>query len=298
LRDDILINVVSERCELLKRSQFWLGEPRIRPNAWLNNFKAEDKKMAALLLDRFVFCNDKSTNSMLMAAWASIGDGMNKSLYHGTPQEIVASLNNVVFTPVEGEEPNPTDSGNFMCRKARQILGVPSDLIVRPYEAIDRAANGCTVVFLDDIVGSGDQFMKSWNRRYSGDKSFKSLAKEKQVKCIYVTLVTTEAGLTRINLEAPQVLICSSHILTKKSSIGGLTEKEGFNVTEVKLFLEKYSRNLTPIDSYMYKDPNYLKFGYKNLGLFMGFEHSIPDGTLPIFWSTGKDGWEPLIERR
>ena len=54
---------------------------------------------------------------------------------------------------------------------------------------------------------------------------------------------------------------------------------------------------LAPDDDYIATDLDYVAFGYKKQGLLFAFAHSVPDATLPIFWSNGPDGWTPLLER-
>ncbi len=297
MRDDILIDVVQQRCMTLKRSGVWAGESKIRPAAWLNNFEVSDRKIAALLLDRFVYCNDQTTDRLLVAAWEALGDGLPKSAVQIDHESIAKALSHAVFTPVEGESPNPTDSGNFMCRKARQVLGVPDERIMPPEKAVKAAERvGAPVVFLDDFVGSGDQFVKTWKRNYQGT-SFSSVWNAKRFTAIYVTLVTSENGLKRINEEAPGVVLSPAHVLSRKSSIYGLIDEEVFSEAEILGFLRKYSSRLRPMEAYIARYPKFLAFGYHTLGYLLGFEHSIPDATLPIFWSPGEGDWEPLIER-
>ena len=114
---------------------------------------------------------------------------------------------------------------------------------------------------------------------------------------IYVTLVTTDFGLGEINKNAPEVAVCATHTLETKSTIFGMADGNPSLQMELDAFLNKYSSRLSPSESYIATNPAYLMHGYKNRGLMLGFEHSIPDATLPIFWSPGTSDWEPLIER-
>ncbi len=296
MRDDILVDVVLERCDALRKSTFWPGGNEIKPEKWLGNFENEDKRIAALLLDRFVFYSESATDHLLTSAWHSILDGGRKSGSKVDPTVLEGSLNNVVFAPVEGETPNPTDSGNFMCRKARQVLGVDEDRIVTTREALECAKGGTTVVFLDDFVGSGDQFISTWTREYNG-YSFNSTKLDNGFSAIYVNLITTYMGLERIFDEAPSVVVSPAHVLNSRSTIFGLIEEGVFDKAEITRFLLKYSVNLRPEEDYISDYLPYKNWGYKRLGLLLGFKHSIPDATLPIFWSPGIAGWEPLIER-
>ena len=52
-------------------------------------------------------------------------------------------------------------------------------------------------------------------------------------------------------------------------------------------------------DRYMRAEavPDYVgTYGFNELGLTIAFQHSVPDATLPIFWSCTAD-WNPLYRR-
>lgn len=162
MRADLFVKNVLAKCEALKAAGFWPAEPRMRPRAWLQSFDEADRPIAAVLLDRFQYYNDLQTEALLKAAFHAIGDGRVAERMNLTQTEVNALLANAVFTRVDGERPRPTDSGNLFCRKARQVLNVPDHLMMEPEQAVVLAATGATVVFLDDFIGSGNQFRTSW----------------------------------------------------------------------------------------------------------------------------------------
>ena len=65
--------------------------------------------------------------------------------------------NRALITIVQGENPNPSDSGWLFARKARQTLGIDQDQLREPREVVAMLADGFSgpVVFVDDFVGSG-----------------------------------------------------------------------------------------------------------------------------------------------
>lgn len=296
MRSDVFVDEVLAKCDVLRRAGFWPSEQRIRPRAWIENFDAEDRRVAALLLDKFTFYDQRLTDALLLASYNSIGDGMQKGPRAPAGPDLLRSLNTAIFTPVKGEKPNPTDSGNLVCRKARQLLHIPEQLILDTPDAVVHASKGGTVVFLDDFVGSGDQFINTWTAKF-GSSSFEVAQPYSKFVAIYITLVTTDFGIANIQLKAPEVAICATHVLESKSNIAGLSVGNARLEIEIRKFLEKYSVRLTPKDAHIAKNTDYRQYGYKKLGLMLGFEHSIPDATLPIFWSSGIGNWEPLIER-
>jgi hypothetical protein len=292
LRPDIAVNDVLSKCEVLKRAGLWLSEPKMRPRAWMDNFETSDRHIAARLLDRFTFYNSKLTNRLLMAAFDSIGDGMPKGPRAPDRSTLLTSVPSAVWTPVQGEIPNPTDSGNLLCRLARQELGVSQASIVDNDVALARAQSGNAVIFVDDFVGSGQQFLTTWQRNRNGN-SFATVNAKSPFTAIYVTLVATSAGIKNIHHTVPSVAVCATHVLELKSTV----YSNSGTVPEITAFLAKYAPRLTPSEPHIAKHPRFVQFGFGELGLMFGFEHSIPDSTLPIFWAPGNTSWEPLIER-
>jgi hypothetical protein len=297
VRADVFVEEVIAKCDALRRAGLWPAEPTLRTRAWLENFDAEDRHLAAFLLDKFTYYNRDLTDALLEASYQSIGDGLQKGPLAPDRNNLIKSLHTAAFTPVKGEEPNPTDSGYLLCRKARQILGVPQALILETDKAMNHAESGSTVVFLDDFIGSGDQFLKTWGNLDDKGRSFKSLQSKSSFTAIYITLITTDFGLENVRLGAPTVAVCMTHTIESKSNIFGIMNDNPKMKNLIEILLAKYATRLTPEEDYMLRNPSYIKYGYKNRGLMFGFEHSTPDATLPIFWSPGSNNWETLIER-
>lgn len=297
MRADVLIQEVTAKCDVLKRAGIWLPEPSMRPRAWLQNFDERDRSLAALLLDKFTFYNARLTDALLIASYSSIADGLPKGPDAPCRNQLLSALTTAVFTPVRGERPNLTDSGLMLCRRARQLIGIPESLIVETGAAIDHAYAGKTVVFLDDFIGSGDQFLATWRGKDNG-RSFEVAQSKSGFVAIYLTLVSTTFGLSKIEKLASTVAVCATHVLDEQSTVEGLLKRSPQLQVALHDFLRKYSARLAPKEEYIANNASYLSLGYKERGLLLGFEHGIPDSTLPIFWAPGNDNWEPLIERR
>lgn len=296
MRADIVVKESLAKSEVLKRAGLWLPEPHMRPTAWLANFDEEDREIAAFLLDKFTFYNSRLTEALFKASYHSIADGMPKGPQAPNRDALIKSLDVAAFTPVRGEHPNPTDSGYLLCRKARQVIGAPESSILDTDRALDHAYQGGTIIFLDDFVGSGDQFIHTWQRETNG-RSFKDARVKTNFAAIYITLVATDFGLKNIHKSVPSVAVCATHVLEPKSTLTGVVSHSSYPKGEVDAFLNRYATRLRPAEPYIASNLSYLCYGYKSRGLLLGFEHTVPDATLPIFWSPGTN-WEPLIERR
>lgn len=295
MRDDVLIDEVLDKCAALKKAALWAGEPRIRPRAWINNFDSADRGVAAALLDRFNFYDPRATDALLVAAYHALGDGLSKGPVAPSRSALLEALPTAVFTPVLGEDPNPTDSGNFFSRKVRQQLGVPENRIVDSGEALASASQGKAVVFVDDFIGSGDQFISTWTMAPRG-VSFSDVHARVGFVAIYVVLVATRSGLESIHRQAPAVAVSPAHILEDRATLRGFYSERPELEAPIEALLTKYVGRLTPGEDVIAGNPLNLRYGFKQKGLMFAFDHSVPDSTLPIFWSSGTS-WSPLIER-
>lgn len=293
---DAHVNEVIAKCEVLKAAGLWAREPKLRPRAWLQNFDSSDRPTAAFLLDKFTFYNADLTTRLLVASYNSLGDGMAKAITPPDLQTLLSGLSTAILTPVKGESPNPTDSGYLICRMARQSLHIEDTNVFDTDKALKHAYSGGTVIFVDDFVGSGDQFLTTWLTPNAQGDSFADAQVKSGFLAIYITLIVTDFGLDNIRLKAPSVSVCATHILNEKSTIRGILTEHPQMRIPVEQLLQKYTSRLTPTEPYM-ACQKYLMYGYKERGLLLGFDHSIPDATLPIFWSKGTNNWEPLIER-
>lgn len=302
MRSDVYIKEVMNKYDVLKQSGFWPAEPILRPRAWLGNFDKSDQPIAALLLDKFTYFDDKLTDQLLIASYNSIGDSLPKGPKAPGLNEIASVINDAVVTPVLGEKPNPTDSGNLMCRKMRQVIGISEERIVDYSAALDHACEGGCVIFVDDFVGSGNQFLEMMARiekDASGNetgRSFHDANVSKKFMSLYVTLITTKYGREKIHEIYPETAVCSTHILADDASYRGLEYSDPSRYLDVLDLLRHSSTRLEPKESYM-QGTDQKMFGFAQRGLMLGFEHSVPDATLPIFWAPGSNQWEPLIER-
>lgn len=298
VRDDVYLQAVLQKCDALKRAGLWAGESKVRPLAWLNNFADNDKIAAAVLLDHFVYFSDPVTDRLLLATFRSLRDRSRRGL-GGLPPDLVDTA---VFTRVEGEKPNPTDSGNVFCRKARQVLAIPERRVLEPAEAVAAAARGTPVIFLDDFVGSGDQFCATWGRPYlpTSPRSFADVFSAQPFPAIYLCLITTQKGRDRIHVEIPSLVLDYAHLLAADDSVRSLPTSPLIPPLQdpqkaVADLLQQYSPRLS-LPAYMGQD-DWAQYGYQSLGTTIAFEHGVPDATVPLVWADGSNGWIPLARR-
>lgn len=291
------VDAVLRKCELFCSCSLWPREPQIRPRAWLNNFDEDEKPVAAVLLDHFVFFGAVATDQLLANALRRIAATVRQ--YRG-PLGLEAYLRDVVFTPVLGEDPNPTDSGGLFCRKVRQLLGIADDRFVSLARAQDLAIAGHPVVFLDDFIGSGDQMARTWDRQSGAGTSFASISRQRALDASYVALVGTERGCSRLDAEIPALRLVVAHKLDQSLSIQNVPSNplvpDLDNIpSRVEALLDRYHSDLS-LPPY-FSSVNQRKYGYAELGLLLAFDHSVPDATIPLLWASGPADWTPLARR-
>jgi hypothetical protein len=205
-----------------------------------------------------------------------------------------------LITIVQGEDPNPSDSGWLFARKARQAVGIDQNQLFQPREVVEKLAQGFTgpVVFVDDFVGSGEQFLKTWRRTYShatGVASFESLAAATSATFYYCNAMTTEYGRRRLNRHVPQLRISAGNVIPQRYSLAdpqSMLWPEPIRDDGIA-FIEKVGRRLG-YDADNGGETDWR--GFHKLGLALAFQHSVPDANLPLFF-TDNNGWTPLVRR-
>lgn len=303
------LNRIKLKGEALARAGIWpSNDPgRVRPNPWLDNFADHEEEIAAALIDVFVFFPQEQVTQLLRRAltrlFQKFAGTAHRSLAN-RQNRIATQLSRSLFVPVEGEDPNPTDSGNYICRCVRQTLELPDSNIETPTAALKQyVADGKTIVFVDDMVGTGSQMHATWHREYGNDdpKSFRHAYSRVQRDCYYVCLASCSSGRSAIS-SLSGIDLVSAHDLDDRdhfhSAIARIPDHPAGSRLQpaVDSLLAKYATQLTFVNSYM-RRYDYPIRGFGSLGLTLGFHHSIPDATLPIYWANGTGSWTPMSRR-
>lgn len=302
------LNRVKLKSEALARAGMWpSNDPgKVCPSPWLKNFAEAEVEMAAALLDIFVFFPDSQVTQLLRRALRLLFQefGGTDLSVSDRKDRIRDRLEKTVFVPVEGEPPNPTDSGNYMCRCARQTLELRDTQVRDPGAALQHYLDdGKTIVFLDDMVGTGNQMRATWVREYgsSDPKSFREAYAQTKLQCYYVCLACSKEGRNSLATTTGITLI-SAHDLQDRDRLDEALQRipdhpagSGLQA-DVKALIKKHATTLE-LDPYM-RQYDFRFFGFGHLGLTLGFQHSMPDATLPIYWADGRDGWTPLSKRK
>lgn len=292
---------VLAKCDFFVNVQLWPIYTDLDFRGWLSNFLPEEREHAIHLLNAFSFYSDRLVNQMLVAAFQAISTAVIVPGSDPTSSLMVWRdfLNSVIVTHVQGETPNITDSGYAFARKARQQLGIDEARILSPEAALTkiiRAKIPPPVVFVDDFIGSGDQFVRTWYRPLNVDGkriSFADVSVKGGGRFYYCTLVSTSRGYNRIRAECRDVNVMPTHVLPEQYS--ALAPDSIVWPEHLRESARDFLYNASMRAGIPEIGPERWT-GYEDLGLALAFAHSVPDATLPLFhWP--HHGWKPLVQR-
>jgi len=277
---------------------------KIDPKGWLRNFSDKDRPVAAALLGRFTFYADHLVDQLFRSAFQSLSNTLEGDWkdFADAQLEWQTFCQSAIITLVQGEDPNPADSGWLFARKARQILGVAEPQLANPADAVASVMKGHEgpVIFVDDFVGSGDQFIATWERVIAtpshGNASFKQAAAlNPKSRFYYCNAMTTVRGRNRIASAAPDVYIAAGNLIPPDHSLSSIDSALWRDTSVRDAAIELVKRISLSLGFDANGGINDWE-GYHKLGLGLAFAHSVPDATLPIF-HTSRNGWTPLVRR-
>ncbi|MDQ3934504.1 MAG: hypothetical protein M3340_07715 [Actinomycetota bacterium] len=294
---------VLTKCDYFVDVQVWPPETKLSPRAWLGNFTREEEPYALQLLNAFLYFSEPLTDALLLGGVADLTRLMVRpsARYAQAQARWTDFIDSLIVTYPTGEVPSPTDSGFAFARKARQVLGIPEERILSPDETLVllMRRGPRPILFLDDFLGSGSQFVRTWHRVYPtpvGDLAFATIQSSLNFDAYYVPLIAAELGADHIKAQAPSVTVMPTHRLPPEYS--ALHRESLIWPAELRgsaaQVIEQASRRAGIPDTGGTTPEDWR--GFAELGLCLAFFHSVPDATLPLFYWEEND-WKPLVRR-
>lgn len=289
---------VIEACDRLVDFAVW-PRGKVEYKAWLNNFDTADRPLAVQMLGRFTYLSHQMVDHLFVSAFQSISNHLGESGIDFSAKQAAwqSFCSEVIIVPVMGEQPSPADSGWGFARKARQLLGIDEARLKHPHEAVEMIVGGSTapVVFVDDFVGSGEQFRTTWRRRHQSAGGASFAAQASRFSAYYCNVMMTAYGRDRIRLLAPEVRLVSGNTIPRNhnfSVVGSAMWPRGNALQGARL-----ARRIGARLGYTKSDGGVRDWrGFHKLGLGIAMEDSMPDANLPLFFED-IDGWQPLVRR-
>ena len=264
----------------------------------MTNFPPEEEALAATLLEAFVYFSHELVDRLFIGAFDALAEEVTAAQTSYLDKKLVWKnfAGDVLITHPTGEMPNVTDSGYAFDRRARQLVRIPQEHILEPESVIETIVRSGPrpVLLVDDFVGSGDQFRKTWHRSYqigSTNTSLADLAARADAEAFfYCPLICTELGKLVIDQSCSGARLRPTHLLPTAYSANdasSLVWPESMR-TDGQEFVRRASARAGI--------PPAQQWGYSDLALALAFEHGVPDATLPLLWWEEND-WIPLVRR-
>jgi hypothetical protein len=300
--------LIAERIEFLKTIGLWPNGSAFNYRSWVDNFPKKEQKYAYKLLDKFIYINDELCVYFLEAALTKIGGDIIN--YNHDNIDVGLAWRNFIgslqFCAIRGEIPNETDSGLTYLRIARKRLKIPESNIFNTELLLKGLYTACKegiverdVVFIDDFIGTGNQFLATWFREIEVETGVKidfhrlSRLDNCKVRFFCCTIACVQAGLKNITDHTDKVKVRAAHVIGLDYNILSdnckiFSKKERERIITV---LENIATKTGMKDDMSADDWR----GYEGLGLSIGVRDMIPDASLAVYrWNF--EGWVPLID--
>jgi hypothetical protein len=295
----IYADELTERCVNLINYTIWAGMDTTSLRRWLKNFTTDEEKyFAACLLDALIFRSEDQTISLIHHLFQRILPDLNRSDPMPLPSSFdLAKLKKksafldpgLRLVPVVRRSDAPTKSGYVIARYMKRELQIDERIIINPWEIPAKYANGIkTFLFIDDILATGDQFVK-----FLVAESLEPFLQ--LIYGAYVPLVAHTKGIHNLTQRFPDLRIRAVEKLDNSFSLfhdDCDCFNDGLNgPTSAKFFyyelLKKKNITITGPD----------RRGFGHLELAYVFSHAAPDNCLPLFWYSDSATWFPLFKR-
>lgn len=288
---------VDHRFRLLLHKGIITGIDQIRLNDWLANFKSpEDKYLAAHILSGLTYRSE----AMIRSSFHHLVHCELPRALRTSADIVFADLDSFEaalrgdsesadfrFVAVDGTfEETPGKSGAHVIRQFKRHLGVSKRLLCRPenLEALNDKVRA--LIFIDDMVGTGQQF-----ERFA--KFYKLSEQVDKRSLIYCPLLAFDAGIAKIRSSLPWLQIHPVEVLSDGHRFFRPSTVDpqlwgGDSINLLQDVLDHVAglslRNGLPAKT------------RHSLDLVVAFEHAVPNNSMPLL-SIRTLSWQPLFDR-
>lgn len=287
---------IKDRCKNLITARIWNGIDINRLNAWLKNFDTDDEKyLSACVLDSLMYRSNSKTKALIYHLFNIVLP--NYTRLNPTPigqiNDWIERLQSTSQDPgvrlvaaVSDDDP-PTKSSHLVLRLLSKEFQIEEGWIIYPHKLKYHFQSGIrTFIFIDDFLGSGDQFNElilEYDLHNFEEKN------REQTYFLYCPLVAHERGIKNISetFNGKIPVVASENLKEEMNFFEIYFESEANNARKFYIqMLKKRNIHLSREDDY---------FGHGNLQLGYSFEHACPDNALKILWLN--KNWTPLFDR-
>ena len=267
---------------------------------WLDNFQDDELEMAVSVLEKLEYYREEDLLGILSSKLNTI--------FKDVLREFQKPFR-VLFMPLG----RPGKSGHiiqylvknlFKYHTPKHVKGIvynnhPKDINIQSLTEED------VIIFLDDIIGSGDSFATDCKLTFEKEKrngeieykknewTIGNVVKENTpYKIVLLSCILMDKGKAKIERDFPYLKLYGDvrvHAFSKSMSpFGGY-----YKMKQIREFCYKYGRQICPGR----------ELGYSNSQALVLFAHAVPNNTLPIIWVDKYENngtikyWQPLIAR-
>jgi hypothetical protein len=237
---------------------------------WFDNFKKKEYELALLVLQNIKLFGPNEIDQLLNKVCGEL-----RNLFNG-------DFSKVSFF---GIGHSSSESGSQFLYSLRQKLQLTSINFPTNYNHLHSSME--SIVFIDDIIGSGNQA-----------KNFCSeFLININIKKYYYSLLAFESGLANLKMNSGFTDVFSAKILYE-------SEKAFSDKSEI--FPDSTIRARVKEMAFFYGEMLYPKgpLGYDDSQALIAFSHNTPNNTLPIIWASENNEktigipWNPILERK
>ncbi len=247
--------------------------------AWLGNFQNdEEKNLAIATLEKFEYFDDNNVIEAYRHCVEKLKD---------------LCVGDVCVHPV-GEFAESGTAMTYFFRKAVEGMGLRKvEYLPRPTNFKRLNVNGIyTIIFLDDILGTG----KTLKTHYLSFISQQLRRFRVAPRLFVVSVIAHEQAVEVLADKCPEIEILCWQVRGKAFSTSRSKLWSKPELIQIRQLCHRYGVNLfTTYDKATKKESKH-PLGYMNSQTLIAFSHTVPNNTLPIFWSS-KAGWIPLFPR-
>lgn len=289
-------NDIIERANFFQLVQVWPLSERLDYQAWIANFKDEDKDIAYRLLNFFMYFPESMVRKMLTNSIQSAIELLSRS------SDLSLKIDDIYFSYIPGETLNVSDSGAMLLRKVRDLFNIKEDKLLYVENLVQKINDNPNkknyVIFVDDFIGTGFQATTAWNETKFKDQLLTDIFSSPNNMAIFANLISNYKGLEKVKDECSNLIVFTNHVLGPEYN---LFNKECY-CWEGDEELFKRAQNLIVScckengGKHFHGISTQEAMGFKKQGLALAFEHGVPDATSQIFYLKS-DTWNPLLKR-
>ncbi|MDB4905089.1 MAG: hypothetical protein JWQ63_4370 [Mucilaginibacter sp.] len=252
----------------------------IRIVNWLNNFQQNEWDTALTVLDALMYY----TNYQIIAEY----EGGVKSIISQLP------LDQKIFIHGYGDLGKSGSTMLYFFKQTPTYKSNPQKFVILEHVhklQTQGLRDGGVLILLDDIIGSGKTL-----KTYFQHNIKHQLLKEKYSINVFVLCVAyMNESFTLLSSSIENITIIGSgynKAFCSTGSVFGYRPK----MLPIREFCFRYGMPLFWLYDREQKNDIPHPLGFNNSQALIIFSHSVPNNTLPIFWSN-KNGWFPLYPR-